>query len=371
MEQLRWDQVLAWRLARHRLRPRATSATIPEIVRSICGLHAQLLPAAELALWARIERPAPGALEDLLWQARSLVKTWVMRGTLHILIADDLPLYAAARRTITPRRPPSYYTYHGVTPAELAQIEAAVPTVLGAEGLSREELANAVAAHAGNPRLADVLLSGWGALLKPAAGRGELCFGPNRGRNVTFVAPAAWLGAWREEEPEAALREVARRFLAAYGPATPEEFARWWGGEPAPAKRLFKALGDELAAVEVEGWRGWCLAATLPELADLAAELGVALLPAFDPYTVALCRHPAVLAPEHIARVSRPQGWISPAILVGGRIVGTWEHEKQRETTAIRFSLFAPVAEAIREQIAAEAERLGAFLATPTALSFE
>jgi len=370
MEQLGWDQVHAWRLARQRLSPRATSGVILDVVRSICGLHAQLLPAAELALWARTEQLAPGALEEALWETRSLVKTWVMRGTLHILAADDLPLYAAARRTHTPRRPPSYYTYHGVTPEELAAIEEAVPVVLGGTGMTREELADAVAARAGSPRLAEVLRSGWGALLKPAAGRGELCFGPNQGRNVTFVASALWLGAWRVEEPEAALREVARRFLAAYGRATPEEFARWWGTEPAPAKRLFKALGDELVAVEVEGWRGWALTSTLPELLSTPPAQYVALLPAFDPYTVTLCRHPAVLAPGHLARVSRPQGWISPVVLVGGRIVGTWEHEARREATTITCSLFMPATDALREQVAGEAERLGAFLGTPTTLTF-
>lgn len=370
MDQLHWDQVHAWRLARQWLCPRATSSATLDVVRSICGLHAQLLPAAELALWARTEQAAPGALEEALWQTRSLAKTWVMRGTLHVLAADDLPLYAAARRTHTPRRPPSYYTYHGVTPEELAAIEEAVPAVLGGTGMTREELADVVAARAGSPRLAEVLRSGWGALLKPAAGRGELCFGPNQGRNVTFVAPALWLGAWRVEEPEAALREVARRFLSAYGPATPEEFARWWGTEPAPAKRLFKALGDELVAVAVEDWRGWALTSTLPELVSTPPAQHVSLLPAFDPYTVTLCRHPAVLAPEHLARVSRPQGWISPVVLVGGRIVGTWEHEAQREATAITCSLFVPATDALREQIAGEAERLGAFLGMPTTLMF-
>ncbi|NTU81905.1 MAG: winged helix DNA-binding domain-containing protein [Chloroflexales bacterium] len=370
MQQLSWEQVHTWRLARHQLRPTERPAAILDVVQGICGLHAQLLPAAELALWARRTALAPGDLETALWERRTLVKTWVMRGTLHVLAADDLPLYAAARRTHTPRRPPSYYTYHGVTPEELAAIEVGVPAVLGAEGLTREELAEAVAARAGTPRLAEVLRSGWGALLKPAAARGALCFGPNRGRNVTFVAPAAWLEAWQELDPQVALREVAHRYLAAYGPATPEEFARWWGDEPAAVKRLFRALGDELAAVEVEGWRGWALAASVPELAGADPGLSVALLPAFDPYTVALLKQPAVLAPTHTAHISRPQGWISPAVLVGGRIAGTWEHELRRDTTHVQVTLFAPMDDEVHRHLAAEVERLGAFLGTATALSF-
>lgn len=368
MEQLTWAQVLAWRLARQSLAPRATGEPLG-VVRAICGLHAQLLPAAELALWARSAALAPGALEQALWAHRSLVKTWVMRGTLHVLAADDLPLFAAARSARKPRRPPSYYSYHKVTPAELAAIEATAPALLGAEGLTREELADAVAARAGNPHLAELLRSGWGALLKPLADRGQLCFGPSRGRNVTFVAPARWLAAWREEEPAASLREVARRFLAAYGPATPEEFARWWGDEPAPARALFRSLGDQLAPVEVEGWRGWALAGSAGAIAQAAPAPGVALLPAFDPYTVALCRHPAVLDPARLPQVSRPQGWISPVLLLGGRIAGTWEHQARDGATHVRVKLFGPGDEALRAAITAEAERLGAFLGAPAALS--
>jgi len=303
-----------------------------------------------------------------LWGERSLVKTWMMRGTLHLLAADDLPLYVAARRTYTPRRPPSYFTYHGVTPEELQAIEEAIPAVLGAEGMTREELAEAVAARARSPRLAEVLRSGWGALLKPSAARGELCFGPNEGRNVTFVRPAAWLGAWRDEDPQQAILEVARRFLGAYGPATPEEFARWWGDQPAPAKRLFRALGDELVPVEVEGWQGWALAATLPQIERAAMEPSVVLLPAFDPYTIAFCRHPALLPAEHVSSVSRPQGWISPAVLVCGRIAGTWEHELQRGTVSIQVKLFNRPEPWVGEQLEVEAERLGAFLGGPVSL---
>jgi hypothetical protein len=183
------------------------------------------------------------------------------------------------------------------------------------------------------------------------------------------VSPAAWLGAWRDEEPQQALQEVARRFLGAYGPATPEEFARWWGDEPAAAKRLFRALGDDLAPVEVEGWQGWALAATLPQLKRAAAGQTVALLPAFDPYTIAFCRHPALLPAEHTASVSRPQGWIAPAVLVGGRIAGTWEQEKRRDTTAVAVKLFDKPAPWVGEQLAAEAERLGAFLGGAVTLS--
>jgi Winged helix DNA-binding domain len=163
---------------------------------------------------------------------------------------------------------------------------------------------------------------------------------------------------------------VARRFLAAYGPATPEQFARWWGGKPAAAKRLFRAMGDELSPVKVEGWCGWSLTSMLEEPVAKGASERVLLLPAFDPYTVALCRHPAVLDAAQLARVSRPQGWISPVVLRGGRIVGTWEHETKGGRTSVTVALFAPADPEVRERIGAEAARLGQFLGTTTNLRF-
>lgn len=368
MERLSWEQIHAWRLARHGLAG-GPSPDLIELVRAICGLHAQLASSAELALWARGLPGAGAALEAALWERRALVKTWAMRGTLHLLPADDLPLYCAARGATPARRPPSYYTYHGVTPEEFAAIGEGVRAVLGAEGLSREELAGAVAERTGYAGLREVLRSGWGALLKPSAHAGELCFGPSRGQQVTFVAPRAWLGAWQEHEPQAAFAEVARRFLLAYGPATPEEFARWWGCEPAPAKRLFKAMGDELAAVEVEGWRGFALRASLAGLGAAAPVAEARLLPSFDPYTVALLRQEAVLPEARRGLVSRPQGWIAPVVLHGGRIVGTWEHETKGRTTRVAVTTFEPASAGLRAQIEAEAQRLGPQLGTAIELA--
>ena len=57
--------------------------------------------------------------------------------------------------------------------------------------------------------MSEVLKSGWGGMLKPAARNGELCFGPNRGTSVTFVSPKKWLHEWRDVDPEAAIVEAA------------------------------------------------------------------------------------------------------------------------------------------------------------------
>ena len=356
MVRLSWDQVNAWRLSRHHLFEQDRQADVPDIVSRICGLQGQVMSGAELALWARLPQVEPSTLERLLWEERALIKTWVMRGTLHILHGGDLPLYVAARQAHEIRRPPSYFTYHGVSPEEAAANLQAFGAVLSESGMAREELAEAVAGESDNPHLAEVLLSGWGALLKPSAFRGDICFGPDRGQNVTFVRPERWLGQWKTFAPEEALREVARRYLAAYGPATPEDFARWWGLQPGDAKRLFRTVGDDLEAVEVDGWQALALVSSLPQIQQTEPRPVVNLLPAFDPYTIAHLRHPAILPETHKARVSRPQGWISPVALVSGRMAGVWEYERQRVAT---LGLPKPAGRLFRGDRSADARRPG------------
>jgi hypothetical protein len=365
MISLSWPQVNAWRLSRQYLLQRADRGKLLEAVSHLGGIQAQVISAAEMALGARVEGLAPTEVQNALWRDRSLIKTWAMRGTLHLLASSDFPLYVGARseQLARVRHPPSYYQYHGVTPDELEAIIANIPLVLTGEPMTREQLASAIAERAGKPNLRAVLLSGWGALLKPSAQGGDLCFGPNQGQNVTFVRPAEWIGAWRGLEAGPALQEIARRYLSAYGPAAPEDFARWWGTDAGPAKRLFRSLGDELAPVEVEGWSAWALASILPELEVAQAPHAVRLLPQFDAYTIGVSRDcEPILAGVHKARVYRPQGWISAVVLVDGRMEGVWESETQGPKRVLKVEMFLPPSASVKRGLEAEAGRLGEFL---------
>lgn len=363
MISLTWNQVNAWRLSRHCLLERADRRQLLDVVARIAGVHAQLMSAAELALWARVDGLALADVQAALWSDRTLVKTWAMRGTLHLLAAADFPMYVAALSTLRHFRRASWLKYHGVSLPELEAIIEAVRTTLDDKGLTREQLAEAIAAQTGRPKLVELLRSGWGALLKPAAFQGHLCYGPSEGQNVTFVRPERWLGAWGALDPDAALQEIARRYLTAYGPATTDEFGRWLGLPPSQAKRVFRALAEEIEGVDVEGWAAWALVSSLEPMRALDAPQTVRLLPHFDPYVVAVARHSEYLLPAaHRARVYRPQGWISPVVLVDGRLAGVWEYDRQRSQLAVKVELFAPAAGRVRQAIEAEAERLGTFL---------
>ncbi|HLO28577.1 MAG TPA: crosslink repair DNA glycosylase YcaQ family protein, partial [Anaerolineales bacterium] len=229
MKSLKWKQVNAWRLSQQGLAPRLKRRDFLQAVRRMGGIQAQVMSAAELAISARVEGLSPGDIRTALWQDRTLVKTWAMRGTLYLLPASELPLYVAARSETGDWLPRNYFAYYGISQAQYEAFVAAVPQILGNEPMTREQLATAVAQHISSPALRDLVMAkGWGTPLKPSAWRGDLCFGPSQGQNVTFVNPRKWLGTWESVEPYAALQEIVRRYLRTYGPATSKDFAIWW-----------------------------------------------------------------------------------------------------------------------------------------------
>ena len=157
---------------------------------------------------------------------------------------------------------------------------------------------------------------------------------------------------------------MTRLYLSAYGPATREAYARWLGTPSAAhAGRLLARLGDDVEETELEGDHVWVLCSDLDELRAAEPEGIVRLLPAFDTYVVAAPRDaPAVLDPAMRDRVYRPQGWLSPVLLVDGRMEGVWRHEAKRGAVAVEIEPFGRLGKGVRAAAEAEAQRLAAFL---------
>jgi Winged helix DNA-binding domain len=365
---LTWRQAAAWRVRRHHLDRRARAGSLLAVASRLCGLHAQVLSSAELSAWARVEGLDRGAVQRALWDERTLVKTWAMRGTLHLLPADELPLWQAAL-SISPRyrRPAAWKKYFGITLEELDRLTEAVAAALEGRVMTREELMREVSRRTGSPALgAKLAQSSWGTILKPAAFAGGLCFGPGVGQRVRFTRPDTWLGtAGPRVDPQVAAVAVTRRYLAVHGPATVQDLARWWsGGGVSTARQWITALGEEVRAIDLDGTQAWMLAAHVREAREHARARLVRLLPAFDQYVVAASCHAEHLLPGGVlrSRVYRPQGWISPVLLVNGRMEGTWRHDIKGSRVDVVVQPFARVPVWIRRAAGQEAERLAAFL---------
>jgi hypothetical protein len=250
---------------------------------------------------------------------------------------------------------------------------AATGEALDGQRLTREELAQAVSRRVGR-WARERLSSTWGDLLAPAALTGALCFGPSRGAKVTFVRADQWIGGWDTHDPRLALLQVLRRFLGAYGPATPQEFARWFATAPATARELFAALGGEIAEVEVAGWRGWVLAADLDEPCRVARD-EVRLLAQYDCFVIGsrpreqLLRE-AVLARVRSYRRGRYEGAVAlPTLLVDGLVTGIWERRMRGRRLQITVEAIQELSARQRRQLEAAVARMGAFFGAEASLA--
>lgn len=308
------------------------------------------MSAAEISLGVRVDGITRADVARALWVDRTLVKTWSVRGTLHLLPSTDLPLFMAACR---PRADSWWRAWEkalGLSKQHVERLIEAIGEALENGPLTRRELIEAVVARTGSPALRESMASGWGTLLKPAARAGVLCFGPSRGQEVTFVRPDRWLGAYRDMPELDAAVALLRRYLRINAPANRDDFGRWLGTTPV-VRRAWAELAPELIAVD----GGFAL----PDYRPLPTpDACLRLLPFFDVYLLAHARRTHLIAPEHHARVFRTAGWIAPVILVAGTVVGTWE----LRNGAISTAEFRELSVRERRALALEAERLGRFL---------
>jgi len=354
--ELTWPQVHAFRLQRHHLAGRAPRKDLARVVGEIGGAQAQLMSAAELQIATRVDCTVAD-VRKALWTDRTLVKTWLMRGTLHLARADDLPLYTAAMSRRWIKVSNAWLKFVQVKEPELWKLVDDIGDALDSKPMTREELI-AVVGKGKPARIIEALRSGWGGMLKPSARNGRLCFGPNRGQSVTFVSPRNWLHSWRDVDPELALIEAARRYLRAYGPATKNDFARWWGAWPGLGNAAWAGLADELAPVSVDGARLDALATDLDDIKRATKKAPVQLLPLFDPYLLGHATRDHMFDRIHAPKVSRTAGWISAVVLVEGMVAGTWTHQVNKNTMRIAVQPFGRLSSKVTAEVRVRAGEL-------------
>ena len=321
--------------------------SIADVVGDVCGIHAQVLTAAELSLGLRFKGATRETVQAELWERRSLVKTHGPRTTIHLLPAVQAPLWLAAVRAVRDRRRErEWLRIMGLDEPKRDAIYEAFVDALDGRHLTLDQLGAEVERRLG-PWVAEHASaafggswSRWRVCLGGAAVEGLICFGPNEGRKVTFVRPEQWLARWPPPPSEdAALREVFKRFVHAYGPSKPAEFARWFTILPGHAAALAKELSSEFEEVDVEGERRLVLAGdTEPEN---ERDPSVHLLPHFDCYLVG-CHPRTDLFPAAWRERGIPIGGGGnvPAILVDGRVAGIWEMRRQGGRATIVVDCF-------------------------------
>ena len=371
-----WPQVLALRLARQHVLEREPATRLTDVVAEMIGLHAPVMSSAELQAAARIDGLRRSDVRDALWEQRSLVKTWAFRQTLHLLTVDDLAEFVVASRSLERWHTPAWLRYFKLTEGEVDQLIEAVGAALTDRPMTRAEVAEAVTERVRKPSLREAMLTGWGTFLAPAAQRGQLIFGPSDGRNVAFVNPSAWLGrriapGRGERAADQALGRLIGRYLAAFPGSSKEMIARWWGGgRMTGVNRALEVVDQQIVEVDVEGVRGLVREADIEALAAVSHAHEARLLPGFDPFTNELPRRiEGVLDAANHDRVHRTAGWVTPIVMIDGRVTGTWELANGKAGAGVvAVRPFGRWRGGGRKELKPEVDRIAAFLDRPLRL---
>jgi hypothetical protein len=311
-----------------------------DAVRRLTAAQGQDLPGALLSIALRTESGKRGDVEAAL-DAGAVVRSWPMRGTLHLVAADDLPWLIGLLGPRVLAGAPARRRQLGITDDDVEKARMiAVGALSGGTRLRRADLLAALADGG-----VDVSGQRGYHLLWYLSQSSTLCLGPMDGKEQLFVLVDDWVTARTRLEPEVALAELAERFFRGHGPATLKDLVRWAGLKAAEARAGLAAVRDELACLVVDDVEYFLDPATPDLLADHRREArGTFLLPGFDEFVLGYADRSAVLDPAFADRlVPGGNGVFRPTVVHDGQIVGTWQwtgRGTQRTVTATPFTSF-------------------------------
>lgn len=363
-----WTAAHARRLARQPLLDPAEGSTPDELARTVgamLGAHAQVLSAAELSVCLRHVGAVRTDVRGALWEAGTLTKTYGPRGTVHLLPTAELGLWTGALSAL-PEGVGQHAEGVRLSAAQTDDVVAAIADALDGVCLTVDELTEAVVARTG-PWAGELTMPAfqgmwprWRTVTHTAAHRGALCFGPNRGRKVTYTRPR---GVTPMADGNAALGELVRRYLYAYGPATPQSFAKWLAMPAGWAVELFGSLSDGLEVVDFEGVRAWVVGGDTDFPAQGEGARGVWLLPYFDAFAIAAYPRERLFAgPARERALAGGQAGNYPVLLVDDVVAGVWHQRRSGRRVKVTVEPFGKLTKAQMGEVERRAERVGEVL---------
>ena len=318
-----WAQALSWRMERQLLDPVGAES----VAGVVCRLGAVLSmdeSLAELAVRTRRTSSRPGEVAAAL-AAGEVIKAFAFRGSMHYLSPEDGGIYLALRSAGRQWERASWVEYYGLSPAAWPDFRAAVRAALSDGPLTVVELGEALAAHRAYRHLKTVFDEGAGTLVKPLTWQGDMSFGPPRGGQHTFQrldTNPRWRGI--PDLDDAGPRAIVA-YLRTYGPATLDHLHYWLvEGLSAGRRRVeawFAALGDELAAVDVEGTEAYVARGDIDALEASEPSQAVRFLPGHDQWVIG-----SGTKDTHVTPASRRDLMTRKAhpVILGGIVSGTW-----------------------------------------------
>jgi len=371
-EQVSLKRVSRFYCLKHYLLHKVKKNDVEKVVSDICGLHAQAALTPYISLWNRIEGFESSMLDEVLYSAKTLVKIWCMRGTLHIIPSSDLPIYNKALKKM-------WFEQHGHLKdrpkwLSIKEIEDIVyPKILEAlsdKPLRRQELKARICSLLGNePKPYETLFSAWGGILKETCYEGLTVHTQPCGAESCFARLDKWLPNINLNmlDEKQAKEKLLLKYLGGYGPASIQDFASWSGLMASDARKTLENIASEIEEVKIEGvkrqfWMWKKDYRTLMEM-DLDEKTPVHLLPKFDSFVMGHKDRIRIIEREFMKRVYRPPaGDVAATILVNDRIVGTWRHKKTKNSVAVSISAFQKLEKENLKEIRSAAEDFGGFI---------
>ena len=337
-------------LARQFLLKREKTTAVQAVER-LAGLQAQYTPSPYLSLWARLAGFQRDELTTAL-ECREVVKALLMRGTLHIVTAEDFWAAATVRRELGAALwPPAYESR--LPAARLAELADEAVSELRKHPRTLKEMLRLLEPHSQPPQITPAFL--WRRL----QGYAYVVQVPPSGtwghhKDAVYAPAAKWL-AGTPPTPEGALDHLMRRYLAAFGPATKHDVAQWAG---VPRIKPIAAALERLAPRTLRDEGGRVLY-DLPDapLPDPDTPAPARLVPRFDNLVLSHADRTRVLGDVPVSRIVTKNAIVHATILVDGFVAGTWQLERGR----VVLEPFERLSRATRRELHEEGERLAAF----------
>lgn len=306
--------------------------SVPAAVRWMTAMQAQDLQSALWAVGQRVPGSRVGDVRSALDRGE-IVRSWPMRGTLHLLAPEDLKWMLAITSDRLIRSMAGRHRELGITPADVdAAAGTARQLVSGGAAASRAELFQAFE-RVGQPTAGQRGIHLLGILCQ----RGWLVQGPLAGNQQLVVAFDDWITESRTLDRADGTAEWLLRYLRSHGPATERDFA-WWSGIPLTEVRTaLVRVKDRLAELTFEGTSYW-LSPETAALLDEGVPAGrlVLALPGFDEFLLGYTDRSLVLPPEHADKiVPGGNGVFRKTIVAGGLVVGTWDVPRNGKSAAV------------------------------------
>lgn len=367
MAEISRQELIALRLASHRLAATPSKPAgfkrIDQAVQWMGAVQAQEYAHARWAVASRMPHDAAttdASVEEALAQ-RKVVRSWVLRGTLHLAAAADLRWLLALAAPALLTRTAAAYREVNLDEAAFRKILPAIRQCLqGGQQLTREELFTLLAR-----RRIDTEGHRGGRILYRAAQTGLICLGDPRGKQARYALLDEWLPPQPELPHEDALKKLAQRYFASHGPATLADFTWWSGLAAGEARAALEMAGPKLTHALFEGDTVWWAKRT--PVTPVLAQPAVQLLAGFDEYVLGYTDRKAIVDPVHAGKLMTPNGLFRPALLVGGCVAGTWQVEIKKTALSINTAPFAPLPRGSAGALRLAAQRYAAFMGLPLA----